>query len=87
MGRGHALTQCLRHATVEPWPGNQVELPKEVTLVGPTATHWAQSRGRLHGMQEHDESDSPSECSHLQYEFPEFIDCIGALFQVEAARK
>ena len=31
MGRGHALTHCLRHATVEPWPGNQVELPKEVT--------------------------------------------------------
>jgi len=47
MGRGHALTQCLWHATVEPWPGNQEELPVEVVLVGPTTTHWAQSRGRL----------------------------------------
>lgn len=36
----------LRHATVEPWPGND-QLPRRVTLVGPTATHWAMARHRL----------------------------------------
>ena len=49
-GRGWALPEELQHATVEPWPGDPDDAPEEVTLVGPTATHWAASRGRLRWM-------------------------------------
>ncbi|MGY9050471.1 MAG: hypothetical protein ACKVKF_26500 [Rhodobacterales bacterium] len=43
---GRVRERDMQHATVEPWPGGSDE-PETVTLVGPTATHWAASRGRL----------------------------------------
>ena len=46
LSRGYVSPENARRATVEPWPGN-TEHPETITLVGPTATHWAASRGRL----------------------------------------
>ena len=46
-GLGVCNLDQIRHATVEPWPGGEDALPDKVVLVGPTATHWAASRGRL----------------------------------------
>ena len=51
LGYGRAAPHTLRHATVEPWPGDPDVSPDDITLVGPTMTHWAASRGLLeHGI-------------------------------------